>query len=128
MKVLLSIKPEFVEQITNGNKKFEYRKKIFKEEVDTVVVYSNMPVGKLVGEFKIGTIIKGTPEEIWKQTYPNAGVPEDFFRSYFSNREEAFAIEIKDFKAYPEPLDPKEVFGRFTAPQSYMYIDDEVAK
>ena len=30
MKVLLSIKPEFVEKIFSGEKRFEYRKNIFK--------------------------------------------------------------------------------------------------
>lgn len=31
MKVLLSIKPEFVEKIFAGEKKFEYRRTIFKK-------------------------------------------------------------------------------------------------
>lgn len=38
MKVLLSIKPEFVEEIILGNKKFEYRKSIFKrKDISSIV-------------------------------------------------------------------------------------------
>ena len=40
MKVLLSIKPEFVREIFAGNKKYEYRKAIFTKNVNQVVVYS----------------------------------------------------------------------------------------
>ena len=44
MKVLLSIKPEFVQEIFTGKKKYEYRKAIFTRSVDKVVVYSTKPV------------------------------------------------------------------------------------
>lgn len=32
MEVLLSIIPRFVEEIINGNKKYEFRKKVFKKK------------------------------------------------------------------------------------------------
>ena len=44
MKVLLSIKPEFVEAIFSGEKLYEYRKAIFKKNVTTVVIYATKPV------------------------------------------------------------------------------------
>ena len=69
MKVLLSIKPEYVQQIFAGTKRFEYRRMIFKEkEVKTVVVYASSPVRKVVGEFTIGMIISKTPESLWLAT------------------------------------------------------------
>ena len=52
MKALLSIKPEFVNEILAGNKKYEYRKKIFKQDIDAIVIYASMPMGKIIGEFK----------------------------------------------------------------------------
>lgn len=128
MRVLLSIKPEFVEQIMNGNKKYEYRKRIFKQDVESVVIYSTMPVGKIVGEFKIETIIKLSPDEIWSQTYKYSGISEDFFREYFSNHEEGYAIKIKDFLSYDEPLNPFDLFSDFVAPQSFMYLRDIESK
>ena len=49
MKILLSIKPEFVKEIFSGKKKFEYRKSIFtNKKVTSVIVYSTMPVGQIV--------------------------------------------------------------------------------
>lgn len=47
MRVLLSIKPEFVEKIFSGEKLYEYRKAAFKNEgISSIVIYSTMPVGK----------------------------------------------------------------------------------
>lgn len=123
MKVLLSIKPEFVEQIENGNKKFEYRKRIFKKDVESVVVYSTMPVGRIVGEFKIETIINDSPEEIWNQTNQYSGISEEYFNEYFLDRGEGFAIKIKEFLKYDEPINPYDIFSNFVAPQSYKYIN-----
>lgn len=50
MKVLLSIKPSYVDKIRTGRKKFEFRKIIFKNVPDSIIVYETMPVGKVVGE------------------------------------------------------------------------------
>lgn len=125
MKVLLSIKPEFVQQIIEGKKKFEYRKRIFKKEIESVIIYSTMPEGMIIGEFKIEKIINASPSEIWNQTCNYSGITEDFFFEYFSGREDGFAIKIKDFFKYKEPIDPKELSTKFFAPQSYKYIDND---
>ena len=44
MKVLMSIKPEFVEEIIKGTKKYEYRKSLFKNpDISEIVVYATQP-------------------------------------------------------------------------------------
>lgn len=126
MKVLLSIKPEFVHEIMNGNKLFEYRKRVFKKEVESVIVYSTMPEGKLVGEFTIERILEETPQKLWYQTAEYSGISKEFFMDYFNGRETAFALKIKEFIPYPEPIDPREKFENFIAPQSYKYVDNSV--
>ena len=99
MKVLLSIKPEFVKEIVNGNKKYEYRKLIFKrDDISTVVVYATKPYGKVVGEFEIDNIISDSPSVIWEKTKKYAGTSKQFYNEYFEGRDQAFAIKIKSFK------------------------------
>lgn len=124
MKVLLSIKPEYVERIISGEKQFEYRKSIFKEEVDSVVIYSTLPVGKIIGEFTIEEVISDTPNKLWNRTHRYSGVSKEFFMGYFNGREKGFALKIKEFIEYSEPIDPKTLNESFTAPQSYRYIND----
>ena len=63
--VLLSIKPKFAEAIFSGEKKFEFRKTIFKENINEVFVYVTSPVCRVVGKFTIESIYKDTPEFIW---------------------------------------------------------------
>ncbi|MEN0666952.1 ASCH domain-containing protein [Caldifermentibacillus hisashii] len=127
MKVLLSIKPEYVQKIIKGTKKYEYRKRIFKKNVDSVVIYSTMPEGKIIGEFTIDEIIMNSPKEIWNQTYLFSGISKDLFLEYFSGHDEGFAIKIKEFIKYKEPINPKQLDKNFVAPQSYRYIDDETS-
>ena len=43
MDAILSIKPQFVEEIIAGRKGYEFRKKGFKRNVNTVFVYASSP-------------------------------------------------------------------------------------
>ena len=87
MKILLSIKPEFVEEIFSGRKKFEYRKAIFtNKKVTSVIVYSTMPVGKIVGEFTIEEVLVDEPQSIWRKTRKFSGITKRFFDDYFTGK------------------------------------------
>lgn len=124
MKVLLSIKPEFVEKILSGEKLFEYRKAVFKRpEVKSVVIYSTMPEGKIVGEFSIGEIIAKHPRELWEETKEESGINKVFFDEYFTKRSIAYAIQIKNLIKYDKPIDPYKLDPNFKAPQSFKYVD-----
>lgn len=125
MKALLSIKPQFVEKIFSFEKKYEFRKAIFKREVDTVVIYSTMPEGKIVGEFRIEDVLCDNLEDIWEQTSEFAGITYEFFKEYFNNKEEAYAIKIGEVIRYETPIDPKLVDASFVPPQSFCYTDKE---
>lgn len=126
MKVLLSIKPEFVEEIIDGRKKFEYRKNIFKRtDVSTVIVYATKPLGKVIGEFKIENIIKDHPSDIWEKTNKYSGITKQFFDEYFKNKEIGFAIQIKNFIKYDIPLELNDIDNNIkSAPQSFYYIKE----
>ncbi|HFR4141666.1 ASCH domain-containing protein [Bacillus cereus] len=125
MKVLLSIKPEFVEEIILGNKRFEYRKNIFKrKDISSVVVYATKPYGKVVGEFEIEDIIIDNPDNIWKKTKNHSGITKSYFNHYFAGRQKGVAIQIKEFKKYEEPLDLIDFDSNLkAAPQSFCYTN-----
>lgn len=125
LKVLLSIRPEFVEQIVKGKKLFEYRKRIFKKEVESVIIYCTKPIGKIVGEFTFDDILSDTPQSLWNRTRNGSGISEEYFMQYFSDRNMAYAIQIKEYRNYKKPVEPEKVFDHFVAPQSYRYIADD---
>lgn len=123
MRAMLSIKPEFVKQILLGQKKFEFRKVLFKQRVTTIVVYATKPYGKVVGEFDVSNILEDAPQSIWKQTSKYAGVSKAFFDDYYYKSEKAIAIEISNFVTYSEPLTLKKFDHTIkSAPQSFMYL------
>ena len=127
MKVLLSIKPEFAFKIFDGEKKFEFRKVIFKNpDIRTVVVYASSPVQQVIGEFEIDDILSSSPDEIWELTKNYSGISEMYFHEYFENRLVAHAIKIKNTKRYKRPMSLKEDFN-VLPPQSYMYLKEELA-
>ncbi|NOG26603.1 ASCH domain-containing protein [Lysinibacillus fusiformis] len=127
MKVLLSIKPEFVEKIFSGEKQFEYRRSIFKNpNVDTIIVYSTMPVGKIVGEFKIQQILNLNIEELWTETQSKSGLNYSFYKSYFHDKDMGYAIKIDNVKEYKKPLSLSQVNKDLKAPQSFCYINDDL--
>ena len=123
MKVLLSIKPEFAEKIFNGTKKFEFRRSIFKNpNIKTIVVYASAPTQKVIGEFDIENILFEEINNLWLQTQNHAGINKDYFLSYFSDKQEGYAIEIKRPRKYDVPLELKENFKIQQPPQSFAYI------
>jgi predicted transcriptional regulator len=127
MKILLSIKPEFVEKIFNGTKRYEYRKCAFKrEEVQTVVVYSTQPVGQIVGEFDIEDILCDAPVALWETTHEGSGIDASFFDDYFQGRQLGVAIKIGSTRLFDVPVDPKTVCEKFVAPQSFRYLSKEM--
>lgn len=122
MRVLLSIKPEFVQKIFSGEKRFEFRKAIFKNnDVKNVVVYASKPISKIVGEFTVETVLEDSPETIWELTKKYAGITEEFFKQYFKGKNKAYAIEIKRCIQYQRPIELNEI-GVKRAPQSFMYL------
>ena len=120
MKAILSIKPQFVEEIVAGKKRYEFRKAVFKQKVEKVYIYSSAPVSKVVGEFQPVDILSGEPTDIWKKTKRFSGITEKFYKEYFRGKATAYAIVIQNFVKYDKAIDlPKEIH----APQSYCYVD-----
>ena len=124
MNVLLSIRPKYIEEMIKGNKRYEFRKSIFKRNVDKVWIYATSPTKKIVGTFVIGKILKDTPDNLWNKFNGHSGMREQDFFDYYSGIKEGFALELKHMKLFKAPIDPKVFFPDFTPPQSFYYLDD----
>ena len=128
MRVLLSIKPEHVENIRRGIKTFEFRRRIFaRRDVSTILIYCTRPVGRLVGEFDIAAIIEDQTEALWASTATESGITKEYFDAYFEDRPRGFALQIGSLRFYDKPICPSEWFDNFTPPQSYMYVQPAAA-
>ena len=72
--ILLSIKPEYANKIFDGQKHYEYRKRIPKKEVSKIVVYSSAPEQAVIGEVEVVKTLKMKPTPLWNSTKANAGI------------------------------------------------------
>jgi predicted transcriptional regulator len=123
MRILLSIKPGFANKIFSGEKKYEYRRTMFKDKnVKFVVVYASSPVKKVIGEFEIEGIISDEPNKVWKQTHKESGISKIYFDQYTGNKETVHAIKIGKTTKYKKQLSLSEDFDISFAPQSFVYL------
>ena len=79
-KVLISIKPEYVNRILNGTKKYEYRRMLAKKNVSSLIIYSTWPVMEIVGEVEVIGTIEMAPSSLWEKTKKEAGISRKKYR------------------------------------------------
>lgn len=121
MRVLMAIKPQYVEKIFSGEKLYELRRKIFKKDVKTIVVYASSPIMQVIGEVDIEQIISDSPFNIFEKFKENICISQQDYFDYFINSDIAYAIKIQKVRKYSNPKRLNE-FGIKRAPQSYIYL------
>ena len=121
--ILLSIKPEYANRIFDGQKQYEYRKRIPKKEVSKIVVYSSAPEQAVIGEVEVVKTLNMKPTPLWNSTKANAGISRSKYRKYFSGCTMAYAFVIGSSEKYPTSKSLAD-FNIQSATQSFVYLDD----
>ena len=123
----MSIRPEFANAILSGVKRYEFRRVIFKRNVDVIVIYATVPIKRVVAEFDVCRIVRKRVSALWEFTKAHAGIDERCYRAYFEGRDYGYAIEVGEIRIYDIPVCPIEEFG-LRPPQSFAYIDPSRSK
>ena len=123
MKILLSVKPEYVYKILDKSKRFEFRHKLAREKIDSIVLYATHPVMKIVGEVTVTGTITLSPTALWEKTKLHAGISREKYRKYFSGRKTASAYILGEVIQYDIPIE-LETLGIKKAPQSFIYLSN----
>ena len=125
MNILLSIKPKYVDSIMSGEKRYEFRKTIFRNKnIKRAYIYSTAPVKKVVGTFLIGDVIEDYPNQLWERFHMFSGLSDKEFFNYFNKDKKGFAIQIESVKEFDIPVDPREINPDFIPPQSFYYFEN----
>lgn len=126
--IVLSLKPQFAQLVFLGLKRAELRRRVSANVANRdVFVYVSSPVMELRGGFRVGEILRGSPEIIWEAVSEIAGVSRAVFDDYYRGQEVAFALEIRDVWQYAQPRrlqDLRESLNGFVVPQSYRYATE----
>jgi predicted transcriptional regulator len=122
MKVLLSIKPEYAEKILSGEKKYEFRRTLFKNaSISKVIIYASSPIQKIIGEFDIDKLLSLDIDELWTKTEKHSGIEKDYYYEYFEGKDIAHAIKVKSTKRYRKAKELSS-YNIVRPPQSFMYL------
>lgn len=124
--VLISIFPLYSNQIFEGLKKVEFRKKNFSSDIKKIVVYSTLPVGKIEGVWDYDGVESASPSTLWKKFRQVGGIEKKKYDEYFSGCEIAYGIKVKNPQKFANPFDISEINRK--APQSYVYLTEEEFK
>ena len=122
--ILLSIHPEYVDQILSKKKRFEFRKiapKNFSKDL-RIAIYSTRPVCKIVAFVDIRKIHSGAPSTLWRRTSKYAGIDKRSYDNYFKGCKGAFVFEISRVHKLVKPLTLKGAGYNSNAPQSFSYL------
>ena len=122
--ILLSIKPEYVDRILAGTKKYEYRKRLARSDSSVLLVYSTSPVMKVVAKVEILGTICAAPSTLWEQTKSNAGISRKKYREYFHGCKTAYAYKLGKVEIFEPPRDLLD-YNNTVAKQSFSYVDIE---
>lgn len=133
--VLLSIKPKYSKKIFSGEKRFEFRKKVWKDynflsvmDAQKIYLYATSPIKRIQGYFKYYHIEVKNPGKLWKKYRYLAGITEKDFQTYFKyNNFEyqiriGFAICILSTVEFKRPLNPRLLSPGFHPPQNFSYL------
>lgn len=93
-QMLLSIKPQYVEKIIAGKKKFEFRKFHCREDIDTIIIYATAPTKQVIGEVSLIDIIEGDVDYVWQETRGFGGILKKDYTAYYKKREIAVAYQL----------------------------------
>lgn len=125
--LFISVKPEFADQIFNGQKAIELRKSApGVENGDMVIIYSSSPVMAIVGTATIKEVILTTPSKMWSDHSAKLGIDKKRYLEYYDGKDVAVGIVLKGKEKLQTPISLKDFrkkFTRFQPPQTFRYID-----
>ena len=130
--LLISIKTKYANQIFEGTKKFEFRRKSIGDKNcnKKIYVYSSEHDKAIIGYIIVDKILKGSLNDILNET--NHNKKQDII-DYFKNSQICYALHIKETYKFLKPIslfDIREKYDDFVIPQFYRYIkkDEKIYK
>ena len=117
--IILSVKYDFIKQLINGRKRFEYRKKMPNRIINNIYFCCWK---KIMCWANVSEIVKATPEELWEQTKEYSGIDRDTFFEYFKNRSVACAFKLQEVHKCKKPIHIRDC-GLVRNPESFVYLD-----
>ena len=122
--ILMSIKTKYANQIFDGTKVYEYRRRSIgdKNLNKKIYVYSSEKDKAIIGYIIVDKIIEGTSKYVLETTESSTKVD---IINYFKGCDKCYALEIKKAVRFKTPINLtkiREIQEKLVIPQYYRYI------
>ena len=126
--LILSIKPEYAQNVLEGKKTVEIRRKFAKKWIGhKAALYASGDKKALVGEATIFDVVAASPSQIWKLYGHEIGCSKDDFDNYTSMGYQVYAIVLSDIQPYNSYIPITQIshliHKDLTPPQSYFTLE-----
>jgi len=119
--------PQYVKQILDGTKKYEYRRSVPKNNFDTILIYSTFPDMRVVAMVDVKKVVCLPVKQLWNKTSRYSGISKSGFMNYFKNKQLGYAYELGKVRTLGNIKIDK--FGIKHPPQNFIYMSvNEIKK
>lgn len=129
--VVVSIQPEWANQILSGNKQWEYRRTtVNANRGSRLILYASGGLHAIVGEATIERVLNEPLEALIAHTTKEVPETPDDIRKSFAGRKIGHAIKIRNPVRYESPFTLSKIrerIPRFMPPQSFYYVPEDSA-
>lgn len=124
--LFLSIKPQYVQKILEGDKLVELRRQKPRSRAgDWIAIYESSPTMALVAVAQVAEVNVLPPKKLWRNVQSTAGVTKAEFEDYFHDCDNAVGIVLQAITELPEPVpldDLRKRWPNFHPPQGFRYL------
>mgnify|MGYP002672946961 CR=1 FL=1 len=127
---LLKIDEKYCDEILEGSKSYEYRKRCpeWMAPGCKVVLCSSDAPFTLLAMFEVGEIVADRPNEVWLRTHVRGFINHETFSNYFRNQSQAFAFGIKTLRKFVDGKTVSSIMGGDYIPHSFDLLPSDRAK
>jgi len=124
--ILISVEDRHVQNMLNGTKKVELRRRtVSVEEGSRVWIYSKIPAGQLTAYGIVQHVYTAAPSAIWEKYGAVSGISRLEFDEYFADRAYGCAIVFLSVDELDNKISLKAIrdtIGGFHPPQFFKYL------
>lgn len=125
--ILISLSSRHAENILAGTKRVELRRRNMNIDPGaTVWMYVKLPVGSIIGQFRVGAIHTGAPATLWRRFGSVSGLSRAEFFDYFSGVTRGVALVLEDSRRLTQQLSLQAlrgIDGQFQPPQFFRRLE-----
>lgn len=116
---VMSIKEKYGLNLLNKKSLWEYRRRKSKiKSGDKIILYATAPSKKLIGDFIVGKILFGTPNELWEKTKKDICYEIEEIIPYLESGSFPIAFQVTKPKKYQPEILASSILN-FNPPMSY---------